>query len=94
VTGRRGSRLCRAAIWLFAAAYAAALALFAAGTFGLAGTGRDPLAGVYLIPLGLPWNLLVDRAPEPYWPWLAALAPAANLVLLAALCRAVAGRRP
>jgi len=83
VTGR----ICRALCLAFAAACVLAGALFLAGTFGLAGTARDPLAGVFLIPLGLPWNLLVDAAPQPAWPWLGAAAPALNLGLLVALCR-------
>ena len=40
------------------------------GTFGLFGTERDPLAGVFLLPLGLPWVLAIDLFPEPLWPWL------------------------
>ena len=71
----------------FTIAYAAAGGRFLIGGFGLAGGARDPLAGVFLVPLGLPWNLLVDAAPEAAWPWLGALAPAANLALLALVCR-------
>ncbi len=50
--------------WLFVAfvaLYLAALALFLIGTFGWFGQDTGSLAGVYLIPLGLPWNLLADR---------------------------------
>ena len=67
--------------------YLVALALLLIGTFGLFGQERDPLSGVFLLPLGLPWNLLVDLAPEPAWPWLAAAAPLLNLVILMAVCR-------
>jgi hypothetical protein len=81
------ARGCRLLVWGFALAYAAAILLFLLGRFGLAGVARDPLAGVFLVPLGLPWTLLVDAAPEPAWPWLGALAPAVNLGLLALLCR-------
>lgn len=49
-------------IWSFVAAYAAALLLLAIGTFGWLGQERDPLAAIFLLPLGLPWNLLADRA--------------------------------
>jgi hypothetical protein len=74
----------------FALLYFAALGLFAVGTLGLFGAARDPLAGVFLIPLGLPWVFLLDGLPEPALPWAGALAPAVNLLLLRALCRALA----
>lgn len=83
----RAGLICRWLIGVFAVAYVAALAIYLIAEFGLFGQPRDPLGGVFLIPLGLPWNLLVDRAPEVLWPWLAAAAPAINLLLLAALCR-------
>lgn len=77
---------------IFAVLYAGALAVLLIGTFGLFGAGTDPLSGIYLMPLGLPWNLLVDAFPEPLWPWLAAAAPGVNLLLLLALCRSVRRR--
>lgn len=83
-----GARLiCRWVIGVFVFAYVAALALYVIAEFGLFGQPRDPLGGVFLIPLGLPWNLLVDRAPEALWPLLAAAAPVINLLLLVGLCR-------
>lgn len=85
------NRACRWGVRLFAAAYAAALLLYAIGTLGLFGQPRDPLAGVFLVPLGWPWNRAVDTAPEPWWPGLAAAAPLLNLLLLG---RAVPVRRP
>lgn len=81
--------LCRIATIVFLVIYMLALAVFAIGTFGLLGAGPDPLSGVYLIPLGLPWNLFVDRAPEALWPWLTAAAPALNIVIIAVACRLV-----
>jgi drug/metabolite transporter superfamily protein YnfA len=66
---------------------ALALILFLVGTFGLFGQARDPLAGVFLVPLGLPWVTLVDTFPEPLWPWLGAAAPLVNIALLYALAR-------
>lgn len=77
--------MCKAAIWIFAGLYAVALGLFMIGSFGLFGQDRDPLAGVFLMPLGLPWNLL--PAPEDALVWLGVLAPVVNLLLLRALCR-------
>lgn len=86
---RRGgaSFVCRWGIRLFAVAYVAALAIYLIGVLGLFGQERDPLAGVFLMPLGLPWNRLVDHAPEPLWPWLTTAAPVLNLLLLCVGCR-------
>ncbi|WP_188641337.1 hypothetical protein [Blastomonas marina] len=66
---------------LFAALYAIALALLAVGTFGWFGQEQDPLSGLFLIPLGLPWNLLADKIGLG-GPASAILAPAINLAIL------------
>jgi hypothetical protein len=89
---RRGSRACGIILVVFALLYLAALALFAIGALGLFGSPQGPLAGVFLVPLGLPWTLLIGGAPEVALPWLGALAPLVNLGLIAVLCR-VLGRR-
>ncbi len=83
--------ICRAAAIVFSALYAAALALLAVGTFGLFGAQRDPLSGVYVVLLGLPWVRFADAAPAAVAPWLAALSPALNLAILWGACR-LAGR--
>lgn len=80
--------MCRFLIWGFALAYAGALILLGIGTFGLFGQERDPLSGVFLVPLGLPWNLLGGGLPDPWLPLVGILAPAVNLAILVALCRA------
>jgi drug/metabolite transporter superfamily protein YnfA len=72
--------------------YLLALALFLIGNFGLFGSEQGPLAGVFLVPLGLPWTWLVDAFPEPLWPWLAAAAPLVNIAILFVLSRAVSRR--
>ncbi|THD82431.1 hypothetical protein E7811_15420 [Aliigemmobacter aestuarii] len=82
-----GAAICVWVLRAFIALYLLAGALFLIGTFGLFGQPRDPLSGIFLIPLGLPWNQFVDLAPEPAWPWLAALSPLLNIGLLATLCR-------
>jgi len=82
-----GQRLCRFFVAVFALLYCGALALLFIGTFGLLGAERDPLSGVYLIPLGLPWNQTIDVFPDTTWPWLAAAAPALNLAILWLMCR-------
>ena len=78
--------LCKWTIRIVGACYLVALALLLIGTFGLFGQERDPLSGVFLIPLGLPWVFLLDGVSDSLKPWLAALAPALNLFILMALC--------
>ena len=80
-------RFCRWLLAIFAVLYLLALTLLAIGSFGLFGSGRDPLSGVFLVLLGMPWTLLLGGLPEPLLPWVAALAPAINLLLLGVLCR-------
>ncbi|EDL47745.1 hypothetical protein [Erythrobacter sp. SD-21] len=66
---------------VFLVLYALALSLLAIGSFGWFGQERDPLSGVFLMPLGLPWNLLGDRLGLG-GPLLAILAPAINAGIL------------
>jgi hypothetical protein len=33
------------------------------------------------VPLGLPWNHMIDVFPEPFWPWLGAAAPLVNIAI-------------
>ncbi len=73
----------------FAALYAVALFVFLTGTFGWFGQDTDPLSGVFLLPLGLPWVLAVEAAPETVRPWLAVIAPLLNLAILILVCRRV-----
>ena len=67
---------------VFVTLYAIALALLAIGTFGWFGQEQDPLSGVFLMPLGLPWNLLLDRVLGLDGPWVARLSPAVNAAIL------------
>lgn len=71
----------------FAILYALAFSLFLIGTNGWFGSPQGPLAGVFLVPLGLPWNLWLDGLPESLRPGAAVAAPALNLLLLWGLCR-------
>jgi len=68
--------------WMFAAAYFAALIFFIVDRFGLFGAEPDPLAGLFLIPLGLPWTFLSDALPTAAQPAAAILAPLINLAIL------------
>jgi hypothetical protein len=86
-------RACRLIVIAFALLYVLALGLFVVGTFGLFGSPSGPLAGVFLMPLGLPWNQMLDVFPEPLGPMLVILAPALNLVILVLICRWGASKR-
>lgn len=67
--------------------YVLAVLFFIVGHFGLFGSPQGPLAGVFLVPLGIPWVRYVDRFPEPLWPWLAAGSPLVNILLIYGLHR-------
>ena len=92
-TGRK-ARICRIVTVGFAVLYACALGLLAIGAFGLFGAERDPLSAVFLLPLGLPWNLYIDNTPDALRPWLAAAAPLLNLLIIWAGCRGLHRRAP
>ena len=82
------ARVLNAAFWALAALYAAALFIWAVGTFGWFGQERDPLSAVFLVPLGLPWTIFAGGAPDAALPWIGALAPLLNIAIL----RWLAGR--
>ena len=71
----------------FGIAYAISLALFFIGLFGLFGQPKDPLSGIFVLVLGLPWVRLLDGTPETIRPWVGLLMPAVNLALLYITCR-------
>jgi hypothetical protein len=47
--------------WIFATLFAIALFVMLAGTNGWFGQEPDALSGIFLVPLGLPWNILAER---------------------------------
>jgi hypothetical protein len=62
------------------------------GTWGWLGAERDPLSGIFLIPLGMPWTWFIGSAGK-FDPFggvspavLAMLAPAINLAILFSIC--------
>lgn len=77
---------------IFAVLYVIALGLLIIGTYGLFGQETDPLSGVFLIPLGMPWIWLADRLGM-VGPAVAILAPLVNLLILFAIYRLLARRR-
>ena len=76
----------RVAAWIFALAYLAVLGLFVISLWGLFGQSQDPLGGVFLLPLGLPWNLMLDRLTGMSTTALL-VAPALTLAILIFLAR-------
>ena len=86
------SRTCAVIFYGFLALYVLALVLLLVGTFGWFGAEKDPLSGVFLLPLGLPWNRFVGGASEALLPWLAAAAPLVNLLLIRLFCSWLSGR--
>ena len=75
-------RICKAAVIIFVLAYLFALFVLAAGTYGWFGAAKDPLAGVFLIPLGLPWNAILPASVAT-----GVLSPILNGVLMWLFCR-------
>ncbi|WAT16961.1 hypothetical protein OZN62_08405 [Aurantiacibacter sp. MUD11] len=60
MTAKPGRPLLKWLFVIFAGLYVLALGLLLVGTYGWFGQEQDPLSGVFLLPLGLPWNLLAD----------------------------------
>lgn len=69
------------AFWIFITLYAIAAVLLLIGIFGWFGQSRDPLSAAFLLPLGLPWNVLADKMGLAGLPSLV-LSPAINAGLL------------
>lgn len=81
--------VCRVILTIYVLVYLAALLLLLIGTFGLFGQDKDPLSAVFLVPLGLPWNLFLDAFGDQLRPWLAGLAPLLNILILKVICRLI-----
>jgi hypothetical protein len=79
-------RICRTILTIFALLYTIAVFLFLIGTFGWFGQETDPLAGAFLIPLGLPWNLFLDAVADPFRAWATAAAPLVTILVLRVIC--------
>ena len=86
-------KICRIVLLGFGTLYVFALAMFAIGAFGLFGQPTDPLSGIYLVPLGLPWTLMLDLLPGPAQLWGLLAAPAINLAFFTVICRRAAARK-
>jgi hypothetical protein len=84
--------ICRTVVIGVTALYLFALAAFVSGTFGLFGQQIDPLAAVFLLPLGMPWTLLLTGLPEVVRPWAVVAAPLLNIAFFTVICRRTAAR--
>jgi hypothetical protein len=80
-------KLCTVALVIFGLLYLTALVLFVIGTFGLFGSPKGPMAGIFRVPLGLPWVKMLDGVSATLRPWLAMATPLVNLCMLWVLCR-------
>ncbi len=72
---------------IYVALWGMAVIILIIGTFGLFGQEEDPLSGVFLLPLGLPWILWTHDTSDTFRPIMAVLAPLINVVILNFLCR-------
>jgi len=68
--------------WGFLVLFLVALGIFFSNLMGLFGQTPDPLAGVFLLPFGLPWNLLGNGLSDPYPMIIGFGAPLVNLAIL------------
>ena len=72
----------RAVLAVFLLVYLFALAVFVVGEYGLFGMPKDPLAGILILPLGLPWILFFDPESNGLGVVEAALCPLVNFAIL------------
>ena len=79
-------RFCRLVVRVFLWLYLFALALSAISLLDLFGFSPRPLAGVFLVVLGLPWTLGSAMFPDDLQALAAAVAPAINWIILGFLC--------
>jgi hypothetical protein len=79
--------ICKIVFWAFLVLYVVALALFVVGYFGLFNSPSGPLDGIFLIPLGMPWNFVGNILPEWARMWFGLAAPLINLLIIRALCQ-------
>ena len=76
----------RMVVRAFALLYLAALAFTGISALGWFDFAPAPLAGVFLVVIGLPWTLAAAWFPDPLQPLVAALAPLVTLILLWTWC--------
>ncbi len=87
------ARVCKWVVLIYLALWGLAVIFLIIGTFGLFGQEKDPLSGIFLVPLGLPWVLWTDGLSETLRPFAAFLAPLINIIILTVLCRMLTRHR-
>lgn len=78
--------LCRMTVRAFGLLYLGVLALQGISALGWFGFAPAPLAGAFLVVIGLPWTMAAAWFPDALQPLVAALAPCVTLVLLWTYC--------
>jgi hypothetical protein len=78
--------LCRMVVRAFGLLYLVALAFTGISATGWFDFAPAPLAGVFLVVIGLPWTLAAAWFPDPLQPLVAAAAPLVTLILLWSYC--------
>ncbi|WP_141728172.1 hypothetical protein [Devosia insulae] len=78
--------LCRMVVRAFGLLYLLALAFTGISATGWFDFAPAPLAGVFLVVIGLPWTLAAAWFPDPLQPLVAAVAPLPTLILLWTWC--------
>ena len=78
--------LCRMVVRAFGLLYLSALAFTGINALGWFGFAPAPLAGVFLVVIGLPWTLAAAWFPDQLQPLVAVLAPLVTLVLMWTYC--------
>jgi hypothetical protein len=78
--------LCRMSVRAFGLLYLGILALQGISSLGWFGFAPAPLAGVFLVVIGLPWTLAAAWFPDHLQPLVGALAPCATLIMLWTYC--------
>lgn len=81
-----GRWLCRMVVRAFGLLYLAVLAFTGISALGWFDFAPAPLAGVFLVVIGLPWTLAAAWFPDLLQPLVAALAPLVTLALLWSYC--------
>jgi hypothetical protein len=83
--------LCKIVVAIFVFLYVLALGVYLTGTYGWFGQNKDPLSGIFLLPLGMPWTLV--ELGDQFNRYVALLSPLLNATILWIICRYFAKMR-
>ncbi|MCF6272193.1 MAG: hypothetical protein L3J37_03240 [Rhodobacteraceae bacterium] len=79
--------MCKALIWIGSILYVAALGIWIISEYGLFGQDSTAFSGIFLVFFGMPWSMMSNIGPESIWPYLTALTPLINILLLVGICK-------